>query len=179
MGFASSMYGPKIRELKHYIMQKELSDTSLQIEPLMQNVTTENALTMQFIGRTTLRVESDGRGVAIINNILRTMGCRDIPEELLNGLEVIIKPKKNRDIKQITTQIIERQGDAFSDIHIKAREEMADILTEFYLSGKGQISANLHKVSNAEIAEEIHNCFVRMRSAIMRSFNQAISNGLR
>ncbi|QTL39855.1 hypothetical protein HGO23_19300 [Xenorhabdus budapestensis] len=50
MGFASSMYGPKIRELKHYIMQKELNGTSLQIESLMQNVTTEDALTMQFIG---------------------------------------------------------------------------------------------------------------------------------
>ncbi|QTL39854.1 hypothetical protein HGO23_19295 [Xenorhabdus budapestensis] len=56
---------------------------------------------------------------------------------------------------------------------------MADILTEFYLSGKGQISANLHKVSNAEIAEEIHNCFVGMRSAIMRSFTQAIGEDLR
>ncbi|PHM21879.1 hypothetical protein Xbud_03869 [Xenorhabdus budapestensis] len=44
MGFASSMYGPKIRELKHYIMQKELNGTSLQIESLMQNVTTEDVV---------------------------------------------------------------------------------------------------------------------------------------
>ncbi|NHB94473.1 protein rexA [Photorhabdus cinerea] len=179
MGFASSMYGPRTRELAEFVKNKNLIQHKhhyMVAEPLMRDMSKDDALKMDFIGRTTLRVETGNR---ICSEILKGLGCKKIEEELLDGLEIIIKPKRNKDIKGITKDIITNKNNSFSDVHIKAREEAADILTEYYLSGKGHLGANLYKASNADVAEEIQYCFIRMKTSIIKSFDQTLGDELK
>ncbi|HCT1710696.1 protein rexA [Proteus mirabilis] len=170
LGYASSFMGPKIRELSDFAKSKNLieEDENLILEPLMKGTSKNDALKMNFIGRTTLRVES---GNPLTRALLRLVGVQNATDELLSGIEIIIKPQKAKDIKHLTKEIINNNYDQIDDISIKAKNSAADILTEYYLDGKGHLGINLpKKVSNAEIANEIYTAFIRLKPAIMESY---------
>lgn len=170
IGFASSFLGPKIRELPDFIKGKKLLSESedLIIEPLMRGVTKADALNMSFIGRTTLRIES---GKSLTKTILRSVGVASVSDELLDGIEIILKPKRAKDIKGMTKEIISSSYGEVDGISIKAKETAADLLTEYYLDGKGHVGCNLpKKASNAEIANEIYTAFAKMKPTILESY---------
>lgn len=172
IGFASSFLGPKIRELPDFVKGKKLlsESESLIVEPLMKGVTKADALNMTFIGRTTLRIESDK---SMMKTLLRTLGVSSASDQLLNSIEITLKPKMRKDIKGISKEIISSTYDSIDQINIKARENAADVLTEYYLDGKGHVGCNLpKKSSNAEIANEIYTAFIRMKPVIMESYKE-------
>ncbi|MDE9455245.1 protein rexA [Xenorhabdus bovienii] len=177
IGYASSIYGPSIRELKIYLCKKLNfnSNHNLVIEPLIRNISSKETERMVFIGRTTLKTEADTN---TFQKILAAFGASDVREELYEGIEVIIKPRKNKDIRKLASKIINNPDNKFSDIHIRAREELGDHLTDFYLSGQGIISTNLKKATNQEIAMEMENCHERTKHAIIKAMNESIPDGL-
>ncbi|EEW3330758.1 protein rexA [Escherichia albertii] len=169
VGYACTQHGPRIRELEIYLSNK-LNITNpfkLCLEPLMRDVTRDDALDMEFIGRTTLRVES---GSKLLSPLLRAAGIETIEEELLEGIEITIKPKRMRNISNMSKELIRNADDSHSNIHLKAKEYAADLLTDYYLSSKGHISANIYKSTNEEIAEEMEICYIRMKNVIMKSY---------
>lgn len=179
IGFAHSFYGPRTRDLASFISAKKIVDVDTHkviIEPLLRDMSNADVMKMSFVGRTTLRAEA-GSGVTV--GVLRALGMIDIDEELLDGIEITIKPKRSKDIKNLSKGIINNENNDFSDIHIKAREEAADILTDYYLSGKGHLNANIYKSSNAEVAEEMLTCFIRMKRVIMDSYAMTVGDDLR
>ncbi|WP_432320806.1 hypothetical protein [Yersinia enterocolitica] len=95
IGFANTLYGPRTKDLNTYISSKGELDhgRKLIIEALMRDVTKTEALDMEFIGRTTLRIES---GSSMLSTVLRAIGVETIEEELLSGIEITIKPKRMR-----------------------------------------------------------------------------------
>ena len=133
----------------------------------MRDLSKDDALGMQFIGRTTLRVES---GSKLFDPLLRATGIKDIEEELLEGIEITIKPKRTRNISDMAKQLILNADENHSDILIKGREQAADLLTDYYLSNKGHLAANLYKSANEDIAEEMETCFIRMKAVIIKSY---------
>lgn len=67
-------------------------------------------------------------------------------------------------------QLILNADENHSDILIKGREQAADLLTDYYLSNKGHLAANLYKSTNEDIAEEMETCFIRMKAVIIKSY---------
>ncbi len=177
IGYASSQHGPRIRDLQIYFANTLdiPMGFKLCIEPLMRDVSKDDALEMQFIGRTTLRVES---GSKLLSPLLRATGIETIDEELLDGVEITLKPKRARNIQDMAKELIKNADDNHSDILIKGKEQAADLLTEYYLSNKGHLAANLYKSDNEDIAEEMETCFIRMKSVIMKSYNDAFDGEL-
>lgn len=177
IGYASSQHGPRTRDLQIYLSNKLdiPMGFKLCIEPLMRDVSKDDALEMQFIGRTTLRVES---GSKMFSPLLRATGIETIDEELLDGIEITLKPKRARNIRDMAKELIKNADDSHSDILIKGKEQAADLLTEYYLSNKGHLAANLYKSTNEDIAEEMETCFIRMKSVIMKSYNDAFDSEL-
>ncbi|WP_312759559.1 protein rexA [Pantoea brenneri] len=169
IGFAKTLYGPSVRELTAYINARcKIPDGhKLSIEPLMRDITKDDAMNMQFIGRTTIRVESASR---LLGPVLRTLGAQSIDEELLEGIEITIKPKRMRNIKGFAKEIIDNIDEQHESILLKGKEEAADLLTEFYLSNKGQISANLYRSTNEDLALEMATCYIRMKPIIVECF---------
>ncbi|OON34643.1 hypothetical protein BTJ39_23795 [Izhakiella australiensis] len=169
IGYACTQHGPRVRELEIYLSSKMNIEPpyKLRLGPLMRDVTKDDALDMEFIGRTTLRVES---GSKLFSPLLRAAGVETIEEELLDGLEITIKPKRLRNISNMSKELIRNADDGHSDIHLKAKEYAADLLTDYYLSNKGHISANIYKSTNEEIAEEMDICFIKMKNVIMKSY---------
>lgn len=177
IGFANTLYGPRTRDLASYINGKCYipSGYKLVIEPLMRDITKDDALDMQFIGRTTVRVETDSK---LFSPLLRALGAETIDEELLEGLEITVKPKRLKNIKSLATEIIKNVDEQHESILLKGKEEAADLLTDFYLSSKGQIGANLYKSSNDEIASEMSNCYIKMKPIIAESYNKMFGDEL-
>ncbi|AOF18116.1 hypothetical protein BED35_07395 [Yersinia enterocolitica] len=175
IGFANTLYGPRTKDLNTYISSKGELDhgRKLIIEALMRDVTKTKALDMEFIGRTTLRIES---GSSMLSTVLRAIGVETIEEELLSGIEITIKPKRMRNISEMSKEVIRKSDDNHNDIHLKGKELAADILTDFYLSEKGHLSANLYKSSSEEIAEEMESCFIRMKPYILKSYKDNFEN---
>lgn len=171
IGFANTLYGPRTKDLTTYIACKGQlpSGRKLVIEPLMRDVSKTDALDMEFIGRTTLRIET---GSNMLSSVLRAVGVETIDEELLSGIEITIKPKRMRNIRDMSKEVIRNAEGSHSDIHLKGREMAADILTDFYLSEKGHLSANIYKSSSEEIAEEMEACFIRMKPYISKSYQE-------
>lgn len=177
IGYASSQHGPRARDLQIYLANKLNVPIGykLCIEPLMRDVSKDDALEMQFIGRTTLKVES---GSKLLSPLLRATGIETIDEELLEGVEIILKPKRSRNIRDMAKELIKNADDSHSDILIKGKEQAADLLTEYYLSSKGHLAANLYKSTNEDIAEEMETCFIRMKPVIIKSFKDAFDGEL-
>lgn len=177
IGYASTQHGPRSRDLQTYLMNKlEIPHGhKVVIEPLMRDLSKDDALGMQFIGRTTLRVES---GSKLFDPLLRATGIKDIEEELLEGIEITIKPKRTRNISEMAKQLIANADENHSDILIKGREQAADLLTDYYLSNKGHLSANLYKSTNEDIAEEMEACFIRMKAVIIKSYKDCFDGEL-
>ena len=177
VGFAKTMYGPSIRELMLYITARCIvpEGYKLAIEPLMRDITKDDAMNMQFIGRTTIRVESASR---LLGPVLRTLGAQSIDEELLEGIEITIKPKRMRNIKGVAKEIIDNIDEHHESILLKGKEEAADLLTEFYLSNKGQISASLYRSSNEDLASEMVTCYTRMKPIIVQCFSDMFGSKL-
>ncbi|HGJ5891981.1 MAG TPA: protein rexA [Arsenophonus apicola] len=172
LGFVSTNWSPRTREFCDFIKSKELlqPNESLIVEPLMQGITKVDALNMNFIGRTTLRIESEN---SLTNNILRSIGAKNVSDVLLNEIEIIIKPKYRKNIQKLTKEILAASYDKIDDIKIKGKESAADKLTEYYLDGKGHIGAKIiKKSSNADIAEEILATYIRLKPSILESFRK-------
>lgn len=177
IGFAKSFHGPSIRELAAYINAKcnIPEGYNLVIEPLMRDITKDDALNMNFIGRTTVRVESASR---LFDPLLRALGAQSIDEELLEGLEITIKPKRLRNIKGVAKDIISNIDEQHESILLKGREESADMLTDFYLSNKGQISSNLHRSKNEDLALEMTTCYIKMKPIIVQCLKDTFGDDL-
>ncbi|ENJ7897434.1 TPA: protein rexA [Escherichia coli] len=177
IGYANTLFGPKTRDLAAYLKGKGAipDGYSLFIEPLMRDITKDDALSMQFIGRTTVRVEN---GSKLLSPLLRVLGAQAVDEELLEGLEITVKPKRLRNIKSVAKGIISNVDEQHESIHLKGKEQAADILTEYYLSDKGHIGANIYKSSNEDIASEMSTCYLRMKLIIMESYKRTFGDEL-
>ncbi|EDW1732907.1 protein rexA [Salmonella enterica subsp. enterica] len=173
IGFCRTTYGPTIHDLIIFLIEKGLNiseDSKITLEPIMRSTTKEDVMKMYYIGRTTVKVEA---GTGIFNGILNFLGAKEIEGELFDSLEVIIKPKYKRDIKNLTQDIV-NNDENLSDISMRAKEEAGDILTDHYLSEKGHISSEIEKSTNEDIANEMHSCFTRMKGDINRNLKRQI-----
>ncbi|MEQ4950240.1 protein rexA [Klebsiella oxytoca] len=173
IGFARTIYGPTTTDLRDFLTYGLGLDEAekLTIEPLMRGTTTDDVMKMHFIGKTTVKVEAK---TSFAGKILRALGSDDIEEELLDSIEIVIKPKHGRDIKKLAKKIVSNPDVQYSDIGVKAKDEAGSILTDHYLSQKGHLSAPITKTINAEIAEEMHYSYVRMKSSISSSIDRQV-----
>ncbi|WP_202303730.1 protein rexA [Dryocola clanedunensis] len=174
IGFARTIYGPTTSDLVDFLIGKGMlvdAGTKIKIEPLMRGTSKGDVMKMNFIGRTTVKVEAKS---TTFGDILKTLGAKDIEGELFDSIEIVIKPKFKRNIKKLTQDIVSNPNPQFSDISMRAKDEAGDILADHYLSEKGHLSASIERVKNAEIAEEMSYCFLRMKASILSSLERQV-----
>ncbi|MBK0001436.1 protein rexA [Erwinia sp. S38] len=170
IGFARSMYGPTTSDLICILSKEKMpipASTKIIVEPLMRGTTKADVQKMHFIGRTTVKVEASS---GLSEGILKLLGAKNIEGELLDSLEIVIKPKFKRNIKSLTKEIVNNPNKQYSDVAMRAKDEAGDVLADHYLTEKGHLSATIHKATNAEIAEEIEYGFARMKKNILEVF---------
>lgn len=165
IGFASTIFSSKVNKLETYINNHVSSkDRQFVMKPIMKTMTKAESLNLEYIGRTTLTIE---RSSSIFNDVLSSVGVKKLDDELIDGIQVIVKPKPRRNIKNVTKEIIEKHYDDLTAIKIRAKDHLADIATEVYLSENIQCDViNTKKSTN--IALEMENCYKNSKGVIMR-----------
>lgn len=173
VGFSRTMYGPTTSDLSDLIKNNGTGSNGekIVIEPLMQDTSKSDVMTMDFIGRTTVKVEANTN---LFRDALNLLGTQDIDEELLDCLEIVIKPKRKRNIKDLTKAIVSNPSPKYADVSFRGKNEAGDVLTEHYLSEKGHLHATINKSTNADIAEEIKYCFIRMKPRILDCLSRQV-----
>ena len=75
----------------------------------------------------------------------------------IDSFEITIKPKPKKNIDQAVKKIISKTDeDGLDKFTLKAKENIDENLTDFYLVGKGQVSDILTSNSEEEVAQQIH-----------------------
>ena len=97
---------------------------------------------------------------------------------LFRSLEITIKPKRMRNIKGVAKEIIDNIDEQHESIMLKGKEEAADLLTEFYLSNKGQVNTNLYRSTNEDLALEMATCYIKMKPIIVECFDNMFGDEL-
>ena len=147
IGYGPTLLSAKINRFYSYINSSymDANNGHIVFEPICKNVTAETAMKFEYIGKTTIKVEAKN------SEVLKFLGVSGVNEELLDCLEIVIKPKRGKNIKKLTQRLIRNDMSEIEMMKFMAKEEMADHAVELYLDENILCDHINHKVSS-----EIH-----------------------
>lgn len=121
--------------------------------PLLQKSSRLEAMSMPFIGRSVIQVNKENSFFHDIQNIVKGKA-----EEFsdVDSFEIIIKPRSRKNIEAAAKKVIAAVPDqGLNKMIISAKEEVKDVLVDFYLVGQGILSDNISKKNELELRAEI------------------------
>jgi len=155
-GFASSSLSPKF-DVFTDLVNELLSRTdngNLQfcINPLIRQATKEEAVNMEYIGRTTIEVT---RKNTLADHFLNFISADSGADEL-ESIEITVKPKYGRSIKPIIEAMINATSDeGLKKLILKAKNDASSAMLDLYVAGRGVISDTLDVSDELSIASVI------------------------
>ena len=149
-GIGSSMYGPRNTVFIDFINQildkANFSLYKFDSVPLPTLATRQEILSMPFIGRTTIEIDSNSSISAQITGLFGG----DINE--IDSFEVTIKPKNRKKINNTFRAICQRFSDEeLKKYVVRAKEDLEDTLKDFYITGNGYASDIINQKRESEI----------------------------
>lgn len=157
LGFASTIMAPKtnvfVTFLNSLLEEINIKEHCIVLHPLLKQLTHADAMTMQFMGRSVIQVTKENNFYEDIRGFFK--GTAEEFEDV-DSFEVVIKPKRQKNIKEAIKKVITNTPeDGLDKMTIRGREEIGDNLTDFYLIGKGHISDSIEKNKESTIANQI------------------------
>lgn len=148
-GMGSTFYGPKITKFSQFINRifKELgiAGVEFKMSALTSSATVTEVLQMPFVARTTFEI---GKNNNLFQNLKEYFG--DEIETDTEAVEIIIKPKRRKDMNNSFQAIASTIENAdLKKFIVKAKNELGEAATDFYIVGSGAIS-DLISVSQNE-----------------------------
>lgn len=160
-GFASSSLSPKFDAFCS-VINSLLGYTGngawdFCVKPLVHQATRDEAVRMNYIGKTTIEVKREN---SLARNILNVINADGDADEL-DSLEITLKPKKGRSIKSAVTHLISSTSDdGVEKLVMKAKNEATSAMLDLYVVGRGVISDNLGNHDESVISD-IMECKIR------------------
>lgn len=152
-GFGSTLLAPKVDVFSKYIndLLEALGITEWRFvsQALLYQATKEEALSFEHVGRTTIELSKEN---SFIKDILATVSADSTDTFDLDGIEIIIKPKKRKNIKETVDKFLKAIPDeGVEKMIMKARAEGASQMTDLYIVGRGAISDSVDKSKEPRI----------------------------
>lgn len=118
-----------------------------------EQLSRDEALRMEFIGTTSIQVNAYS---PLFHELGAVLGLTD-PEALhdLGAFELILKPKRRQNIKQLSHRIVEIESEGIDRLTIRARRELEDRLTDFRLEGLGIVQDFVEPAERQSIQDAI------------------------
>ena len=142
MGFGSTTMAPKfpvfIEFINDIFESLGIRDYEIAVQPILHQATRSEAMAMPFFGKATIEIEKEN---TLGQDILGVVGASIEDTEDIESLEIIVKPKRKKNIKGAVTKFMENiPDDGLKRLILKARDEAHTQLTDLYLVGKGAVS---------------------------------------
>ena len=152
-GFGSTLLAPKVDIFARYIndLLEALGITEWVFVPqaLLYQATKEEALKFDHIGRTTIELSKEN---SFIKDILTTVNAASKDTFDLDGIEIVIKPKPRKNIKDTVDKFLKSiPDDGVEKMVMKAKAEGASQMTDLYIVGRGAISDSVDKSKEPRI----------------------------
>lgn len=147
-GVASTIHGPKntafVEFLTYLMKSKGVSGYRIASEALLATATRLDVLRFPVIGRTQIELDPNG---TVARQIAGLLGFGNMGR--IDSLEVVIKPKRKANIKDVAKAVSERVSDDDALKYImKAKATLDDNLTDFFVVGSGALGDQLSGATN-------------------------------
>lgn len=157
VGFASTFFAPKISAFVYLIdsifESLELQNIKFRIQALLYQASKTETLNMPFLGKTTIEIAKENNiAIDFLNFVNAT------PDDIrdLDSFEIIIKPKKRKNIKPLIGKLVNRVSDeGLEKMIVKAKDSIQDHLADLYLVGMGAISDKISTKNPQSIYQSI------------------------
>ena len=132
-GFTSTSLSPKFDTFCD-LVNRLLSITGngsweFCIHPLIHQATKDEAIQMKHIGKTTIEVKSSNTLAKHILNVLKADG----DTELVDSIEITIKPSKQKNMKSLVEKILGQTSDeGLEKLIMKAKNDVGSALLDLY-----------------------------------------------
>lgn len=163
-GLASTFHGPTNNEWLDFLNQivgvLDIGGYEIESKPIMIQSTLDEVAEMPFVGRTVLEVDTTNSDIGKqLSRLLCLHDQDDIPEEL-RSFEITIKPQMRQYINDSFSNMAENLQDGNNDgvlkLRAKAKEELGDRLSEYYIVSRGQLGDQIQNTNDdAEIIRNI------------------------
>lgn len=158
IGFASTLKAPKAKIFNNFmndIFSKiNIRNYNFILHPLMNQALEEEVMQMPFIGRSTMIIKKDNN---FFQDIAKTFNFSVNDSVYIDSFLITIKPKPRKNIEKAVKKVIQyTDDDGLDQFILRAKEDLDENLTDFYLVGKGQVSDILKGRNENEILNEIY-----------------------
>lgn len=176
-GFGSTMLAPKFDVFCSYVNNileaLGIVDWVFNPEALLYRATKAEALQMSFIGKTTIELSKEN---SFVQDMLATISADTQSTIDLEGIEITIKPKPRKNIKDTVEKFLDNIPDAgVYKMIMKAKDDAASCMTDLYLVGNGAISDSVDKSREARVAAIMDNK-MRDNQFLSQKINEYTSN---
>lgn len=156
-GFGSTLLAPKIDIFGKYINDLldclGIVDWRFVPQALLYQATKAEALQMPFIGKTTIELSKEN---SFVQDMLTSITANTTDTLELEGIEIVIKPRVRRNIKETVNKFLDHIPDeGVQKMIVKAKSESLSQMTDLYLVGRGAISDNVDRTQESRIASNM------------------------
>ena len=158
-GFASRVLSPKFTAFQMYInnllVMLEIRDISFLIHPLKTEITTNQAMTLPFIGTTRFLVRKDSSlGESFKEFFLGSTNPNDL--EVIESFEVIVKPAPRKALTDtIKRRLASIDDDGIKGIILRGKQNIEDNVKDFYIHSAGALYDEIKNTEEAQVLNEI------------------------
>lgn len=176
-GFASSSLSPKF-DVFCDLVNRLLSDTGngsweFCIQPLIHQATRDEAVKMDYIGKTTIEVKKEN---SLGQHILNVLNAGSDSEDV-DSISITIKPLKRKNIKRVVEKLIDHTSDeGLEKLIIKAKNDASSAMMDLYVVGKGVISDIVGDHEESLISEIMENK-IQENAKLKEQLGEFIANG--
>lgn len=178
LAFASTLMAPKAKTFANFMNDLfdavKISDYRFVLHPFMQQTSEEEVMTFPFIGRSSIVVNKYNN---VFDEVRKLFSIEDHDLVDIDSFELIIRPKRQKNINEAIKKIIRKTGQEGVDKFIlRAKEELDGHVMDLYLVGQGQISDDLSGVPEEGIVQKIQG-FIRSNPVLREKVREHVGNG--
>lgn len=157
--FGSMMLSPKITVFANYIndLLDKIGIMEFEFIPqaLLTQATKADIVKVNHVGRTTIELSRDN---TFFQDLFNSLSCENKDTMDIDGIEIIIKPKIRKNIKETVVKLIEKIPDeGIEKIVLKAKDDAASQMIDMYLVSKGAVYDTIDKSKEIHIPSYLEN----------------------
>lgn len=153
-GICSTLLAPRFESLT--LMMGQILDMlnidawRFVVTPILTQIAPSKVSTLAHIGRTVLRLPG---GASLAESVASLLSKNVEPHDYVEDIEIIIRPKKNRNLSPLVQGIIHNvPEDQVSRMKMRAKDSASSAMMDVYLAESGAVSDRINSRSKAKIA---------------------------
>lgn len=140
IGFSSTIYGPKIGAFSTFYDEcffATNNNNNIRFQPITKTITPAQALQYAYMGK--INVSLEKTSPFAVRELTNFLGVTSLAFDDVESFEIIIKPKRLKNIKDTITPTLNNLPAGVIDLTIAAKQAIGDQAVELHIATSGTI----------------------------------------